>query len=934
MSAFSIIDNLINGFKQNTKETFEALSKRNDTVVDDATDLADLHAKSKDVYDMDNSVLEDVSKTTDEYKQISGQQNSIAEEEINALGNFSNTKKGDVIEARNEATKFYGDLDSSLFNGYSRLESDDLKKTIDDAFRTGIDADILDDMINNGAKSSFDKIKFKDELLNAIDDVDLDIGRQVRKSIELLEEQPLDAKVINRAGNREHYLKSIEDLRNDIDIKLTKVLEQNPNKRSQIQQIAVSVYDDAFEKTMTDAIRFNSFLKIDGIYGRDITNKIRSLANRDYDTMHKIFKARNRMDELTKRMIDDPDNLLTKSDMLVSYNPNKYDINGRIKIVPTSKVDELMSTPGVDIKVKPFGKVFNVIDENGHLVPSQRIMIKEFETTEIQGALQYSAIKERGTLTDVTDMRMFTSPDNKYVRLDGDDYRVDEYVAINDRDKAFTIKNDENAYENINRARQKGFTVYNKTLHRYVTREEEFLLKREDDYVQNISRYLAKERGQIAERDTLKLIDSKYTTQITGNNVAEFVSTLRDDVLDHKKLFVGLNQDSFQALKEAGLVSTFTEKYIKVPSSSKTKGRWILKSHAQEMYGFRKFFLTDGDDYVKRMTEEFYDIGVGFMRESVALKNPITLMSNLVSNSSFMVFAGLNPTKVFKTYPEAVNALKEMHHYKSQLAKLELEHGLGVAQDMTEYKAIQEILKDNIAFQSKEAGVLKSLIDDGLWDRVVRENPDMDFGETVIKNIAMTKDSKAGLKVRELTDTVDMMGRITSYKLFREKYIAEGMTPDVASKKASKMTDDLMINYNRLLTPTSMFLRDKGIMPFINWYQRSLPAMHKVFKENPSRVIIMLGVYEAISEVIGEEDQYGADYWGGVRVNSFSHYNTLKLDGLTDPFSFLASDPSTAVPQLYKHMWNSEYDKVLGVNYSSRYNPLVNNSESVNVENN
>jgi len=932
----SILNSILKGAKK--------AYKSGDNIVEEADNIKHFDSQSDDALNLQPNVEGAIQKSTDEFNELKSTEVNKSVDEINDLINEGNTGKGGVYELYNETHKMLDKKDSTFFDGWSKLQKEQAQLDLDSAFRSGIDANIIEDIVDNGAKKSFDKIKYREEFVRKLKSIEPNLGDDIEKAFELLELQPIDHKFINKTGNREKYIKSVEDIKTRVDSELSTMFDDvDITLQQRIREVADSLYDDAFDNTIRDSIRFGSFNRLDGIYGGNTAKRIRELANKDYDFIHGVFKTRNRMDEFTQRLVDDPTEALVKRDVLPAYSPNRYKIDGKVEILPVSQVDDIMRTIGGQAKVKPFGKPFTVLDEFGVEQRLQKVMIKSFENEQIQGAVQFTSKLERGSLTDIEHLDFKVNPSNnkQYLELDGDSYRIDELaIRTPENNLVATIKNDGSDYSSymLNKSKQDGNEVRIKTIHRYVTKEEERLLGRDDNYINNLSRYLSKERAHLAETTITNKINKEFTTDINISNIAEFATELMDETVSHKNLFVSMDNDAFLKLKEAGLVSAFSKQYVKVPFNSNLNARYIQRKYAQEMYGFNKWFITNGKDFTKRMVEEFYDIGIGFARESVALKNPITLMSNFVSNSFFMVMSGLNPSAVMKHYPVSLDSIKLLHQQKSQLIRMELEHGMGIAKEMTEYKAIQEIMKDNIAFQAQQAGVLKSLLDDGLWDRLIRENPDMDFGEKVIKNILMTKDSKAGIKVRELTDTVDILGRVTSFKLHRDRFAKEMygvefeqlIDPEQimnVTKKSAKLTDDLMINYNRLLNPGSMFLRDKGIAPFINWYQRSLPVMYKVAKQNPKRLMIFLAMYETIQETLGDENQYGDEFILGVRTESFNHYNTvLDINNWGDMFSPLMLDPvNTMIPQIYKHLQEGQYDKAfLGINYNNSRNPLLN----------
>jgi hypothetical protein len=214
-------------------------------------------------------------------------------------------------------------------------------------------------------------------------------------------------------------------------------------------------------------------------------------------------------------------------------------------------------------------------------------------------------------------------------------------------------------------------------------------------------------------------------------------------------------------------------------------------------------------------------------------------------------------------------------------------------------------LKDNPAYQLYERGGLQSLLDDGLLtSRLAKANANDNSLVSGTKNVFLTEDSKAGSFVRAMHDQSDIANRINLFTML----VKEGKSLD----EAARITTEVSVSYSRILSPSLMFARSNGIMPFVTWYSRIAPVMVNEIIKNPMRFAQIQGMYLALVHSFGSENSFGDDYIAGVRVESYNWFNALAPDNIADPLSMPITQ-GTDMNILPKYMSNNPSQNLLGL---------------------
>jgi hypothetical protein len=384
---------------------------------------------------------------------------------------------------------------------------------------------------------------------------------------------------------------------------------------------------------------------------------------------------------------------------------------------------------------------------------------------------------------------------------------------------------------------------------------------------------------------------------------------------------------------------------------------YVHKQYAHEMLGFEQWKATEGMSWQAQMLETFGEKGIQFIRENISIKNPAVLVNNMTAGVFMQISDGVPLKLAFRNTAEAFSELRQFHEIKAEMVRLEIKHGEIMMkeafkeamvfspdgrmilkfpegmnnippQDILRYAELRALREKNIVFRADQDGVLKSFLDEGLWDRIIRENPNEDPMTTIMKNIFLTEDSKWGVGIRKWHDYTDMVNRIAMYKYYHTQATPEQLAKmKLNSPQDIKMRiDQMFVNYSRLLPPMVAALRRGGAIPFASWFYRAPSFLVKQIKQHPVRFATMLAAYEGTQMYLNGEEEvdlmhtgFEDKYVGAVHMDSKFSQNVLRPGNWGDGFSQLGFDPSTYLPSYMEKIASGDPLRAIGITTRENY---------------
>lgn len=401
--------------------------------------------------------------------------------------------------------------------------------------------------------------------------------------------------------------------------------------------------------------------------------------------------------------------------------------------------------------------------------------------------------------------------------------------------------------------------------------------------------------------------------------------------------------------------------YIKIDKKdvgSKVEADYVHKHYAREVLGFEQWKATDGMMWQAQMAETLGEKAIQFIRENISIKNPAVLINNMVAGIMMQVTDGVPLKLAYRNTLDSFQDLRKYHEIKAEVIKMEMKYGdvmlndayingvvtmpngrLAVrfpnggangipSQEILRYAELLAERKKNIVFNAEQEGVLKSFLDEGLWDRVIRQNPNEDAMTSILKNVLLTEDSKWGINVRRWHDLTDMTNRLAMYRYYHTQASPEQLLKmNLKNAQDIKLRiDQMYVNYSRLMPPLVTALRRAGTIPFASWFYRAPAFLIKQARNHPVRLAAVMATYEGAQTYLngdGMPDLIHADfedkYIGPVHMDSKLSQNVLRPGNWLDGFSQLGLDSKTFVPSYMEKISTGDPLRMVGITTRERW---------------
>jgi len=295
-------------------------------------------------------------------------------------------------------------------------------------------------------------------------------------------------------------------------------------------------------------------------------------------------------------------------------------------------------------------------------------------------------------------------------------------------------------------------------------------------------------------------------------------------------------------------------------------------------FGYRKKSLTDGfskDPDERKMREElFITVMEAFMgkkaalrirraenvwmeivtmiKDFVVIKNLFTLVTNIGSNVSELLLAGVPLGSIVKTHRVAIEGvlayqkdLKELQHLEL-MKELKRTDGLGdVDSRITELK---DGIQRNPVNELIEAGLFQTIVEDvdaeengyNYKSKLTRfTDSKTQWMPKVAKDVAkfavVAHDTKLYKMLYQTTHMSDFVARYTLYE-----HVTKREKNQLSKEEAIQYVEDAFVNYD---VPTHRFiqyLNDTGLVMFTKYYIRIQKFLFRLYRENPARALALV----------------------------------------------------------------------------------------------
>lgn len=319
---------------------------------------------------------------------------------------------------------------------------------------------------------------------------------------------------------------------------------------------------------------------------------------------------------------------------------------------------------------------------------------------------------------------------------------------------------------------------------------------------------------------------------------------------------------------------SISDMFSKQAKDGKVPGKEVRNAMEQVVVDFWSFILADrGPDSLLRSTadgraaaearaglklrqaEDIWQEIISEIKDILVVKSGLTLLGNVLSNFSELVWIGVPLKDIVKHHRIALRGVTAYRKDAKELFKLQqlLATGtlVGSQADMQQ-RIIQ--LEDSIA-----RSPVKELIDAGLLPTIVedvaQETDEFSYKSRLVRNteqytnglnkhikaagrtLYMAHDTPLYQWLSQGTQVSDFLARYTAYQHMTHREVAP-----MDHKSAVQFVSDAFVNYDIPTHRSMQYLNDMGIIWFTKYYLRIQKVIMHLWRDNPARALMLLGI--------------------------------------------------------------------------------------------
>lgn len=263
-----------------------------------------------------------------------------------------------------------------------------------------------------------------------------------------------------------------------------------------------------------------------------------------------------------------------------------------------------------------------------------------------------------------------------------------------------------------------------------------------------------------------------------------------------------------------------------------------------------------------RQIEDVWQEIVKETKDILVVKTGITLMGNVMSNLSELLWFGVSPKAILEHHRVALKGASDYRRDRDALDALKLKLGSGYshgnrAEMEREVIRLEDAITRNPVRELIEAGLMPSIVEDVAADddlysyksRFVRKtegyaeklNPSI---QTAARNIYMAKDTKAYQALSYGTQVSDFVARYTLYQ-----HLTTRKKNPMDRESAIQLASDAFVNYDIPSHRTVQYLNDMGAVWFTKYYLRIQKVIATLYRDQPGRALAILALGEYFDTV-------------------------------------------------------------------------------------
>lgn len=261
-----------------------------------------------------------------------------------------------------------------------------------------------------------------------------------------------------------------------------------------------------------------------------------------------------------------------------------------------------------------------------------------------------------------------------------------------------------------------------------------------------------------------------------------------------------------------------------------------------------------------RKAEDIWQEIVSEIKDILVVKSGITLLGNVLSNISELVWIGVPLTDIVKHHRIAMRGVvayrkdaKELYKLKQLLATNTIQGSTATMQQRI--VQLEDGLARNPVKELIDAGLLPTIVEDVAQDtdefsyksKLVRsaEKYTSQLNKhvrTAGRTLYMAHDTPLYQLMSQGTQLSDFVARYTAYQ-----YMIGRKRAPMAKPEAVQFVADAFVNYDIPTHRSMQYLNDMGIIWFTKYYLRIQKVIMHLWRDNPARAMMILGIDQFFS---------------------------------------------------------------------------------------
>jgi hypothetical protein len=280
-----------------------------------------------------------------------------------------------------------------------------------------------------------------------------------------------------------------------------------------------------------------------------------------------------------------------------------------------------------------------------------------------------------------------------------------------------------------------------------------------------------------------------------------------------------------------------------------------------------------------RQAEEVWQTLVREAKDILVVKSVSTLIGNMSSNFSLLYAYGVPLTEVFRhhriAFRGAVAYKRDSDELFALQTKIDTKTSINEPEDKLRIARLKDALAKNPVRELIEAGLMPTIvedieIDDDIYSfksKFVKRTEDATKWinkdiKGVAKQLYMAHDTKVYQALSQAAQLSDFLGRYTLY----QHMITRKRDP-MSKEDAIQLASDAFINYDVPTHRKMQYMNDMGFFRFTKYYMRIQKVIMHLYRDNPSRMMSLLGIEWYFDNVASVLDSSMMTRWGNPLEN-------------------------------------------------------------------